>query len=59
MTINSQKLLPEHVYKAGKACANTSYLWHKIDGYCKDCCPPDFKETDKEIEARRNAKGYR
>lgn len=53
------KRLPYNVYKAGQSCENNQFGWHKVDGYCKECCPKDFVETNEEIQARRNAKGYR
>lgn len=55
--MNTTKL-PYEVYKAGQKCANAVYVWHKIDGYCKFCAN-GFSETNEQIIARRNAKGYR
>ena len=50
--------LPYNVYQAGQKCSNNQYLWHRIDGYCKECCPKGFSETNEQVKARRNAKGY-
>lgn len=54
----SSKRLPYEVYKSGQKCANNAFGWHKVDGYCKQCAS-GFVETNDEIQARRNAKGYR
>lgn len=49
--------LPNSVAETGKKCPNNKYLWHRIDGYCKECSK--HQETNEAIQARRNAKGYR
>lgn len=40
-----------------KVCPNAKYIWHKVDGICKEC--QTRKESDAVIQARRTAKGYR
>lgn len=51
--------LPYNVHVAGKNCQNSNFPWHKVDGYCKECKPSGFSESNEQIQARRNARGYR
>lgn len=52
----------EHMCRiaAHSHCPNARYPWHRIDGYCKECATTrDREDSTVEIEARRNAQGYR
>jgi hypothetical protein len=57
MASHEQMRIERENKAAGKACKNAVYKWHQIDGYCKECRV--HAETDKQIQERRAAKGYR
>ena len=42
---------------SGRECPNAKYHWHQVDGFCKECVV--HPETDRQVQDRRKAKGYR